>query len=274
MAYQPLNGHQVFYQWANAIRKTFTYNYLYYETQRDIVNGVTVIRNTGIFIESPGYTSYLVYALLIELIYKKNKNLTRITILVLTMLSSTSTKGFLFLLELTILMYYFSKSGKGEIKQVIKIFGTIFLLIAVIYLAYVILLQKSATSSFLIRQDDLFSALNVWKEHILFGIGYGKTENIINNFTVSRSNNGLSMGLTLLLAQGGLYMFFIYIFAFAAAYKSANRQAERNKILIVGIIALSDMFVSVVVYNTHIIFLITMAYAYAINNNSLARSKL
>lgn len=259
----------VIYDWADDYRTSYTYYYLYFENP--IQNkGQAYIRNLGVFPEAPAYASFLIYGMLIEIvnrkdIFKRSKkarrsNLLRIAIYFVTLLSTGSSKGIIAVLAVIAIEYLFKRSKKAW-KQVVK---TIVCIVAffVVAIASIYLIEvKLPTASGIARVDDLLAGLKTWKQHFLFGAGYMNGDALRANWTVLRNNEGISMGLAVLLAYGGL--FFLLFYSCAAVYALfGNYFRHRKKAwVIVCVVLLFDLFISNGAFDIPFIFLIAAAYA-------------
>lgn len=256
------------YNWAAAIRTSVNYFWLYFENriQATEILGQTVIRNTGIYAEAPGFSGYLIIALAIALPAENEEYpLKQKVLLVVTMLTTLSTKGLIAVMILIALVYMFTHPVKSPSKFIEKLIFVVVLVMAASIGTFLLLKDKSTTGSYLIRMDDVRAAISTWKNHVMFGTGYNDSEEIIQNFTVSRSNNGLSMGLTLLLAQGGIYMVSFYALSFIAALRT-SRHVNREmfmRVLIFGIMIVFNLLISSSQYSAATIFIIACGYAFA-----------
>ena len=255
------------YSWGGT-RTTVNYYWLYFENQIQATKilGRTVIRNTGIYAEAPGFSSYLIMALAIALPGEKEKYPTKQKVLlVITMLTTLSTKGFIAVMILITLTYLFTHPAKSPSKLILKSIFAIIVITAASIGTFMLLEDKSTTWSYLVRMDDVRAAISTWKNHVMFGAGYDDAEEIIQNFTVSRPNNGLSMGLTLVLAQGGIYMVSFYALSFIVALRTSmhvNREMFM-RVLIFGIMIVFNLIISSCLYDPTIIFIIACGYAFA-----------
>lgn len=262
-----IKGVPTLYIWAGN-RITNNYFWIYFEnlTQATELFGRTVIRNTGIYAEAPSYSGYLIMALAIALPADNKKfPLKQKVLLVITMLTTLSTKGLIAVMILIALIYLFMYPAQSPSKFIQKFIFSIIIVTAASIGTYLLLEDKSTTSSYLVRMDDVRSAISTWKNHVLFGSGYQETSEIIRNFGVSRSNNGLSMGLTILLAQGGIYMVAFYILSYICAL-CTSRHIDKElfiEIMIFGIMILFNLLISSCQYDVTMIFILACGYAFA-----------
>lgn len=262
-----INGISTPYIWAgNHI--TVNYFWLYFENriQATELFGQPLIRNTGIYSEAPGFSGYLIMALAIAIPAEKEEiSLKQKALLVITMLTTLSTKGLIAVMILIALTYLFIHPAKSTSKLIQKIFFTV-IIVTVASIGISLLLEdKSTTISYLIRMDDVRAEVNTWKNHVLFGAGYTKTNEIIQNFSVYRPNDGLSMGFTLLLAQGGIYMILFYAASLIVALLAARRINRKlfMRILIFGIMIVLNLVISTFQYDVTMIFILACGYAFS-----------
>jgi hypothetical protein len=152
--------------------------------------------------------------------------------------SSLSAKAIL-LMVLCFVLYFVFKNPQNKRATIIR---AVSVFVPAFVFAAVIILDKMQSYSFFIRLDDLFASLKTFSENILFGSGYYNNESIIKNFSYEfRANDGLSMGLAVLLAQGGLYMFLFYIFSLV---KGVICSADKIKTALFAVIFLGMLFIT------------------------------
>ena len=258
---------QLSYYWADRYRTTYSYYYLYFENpSQNITHGS--ICNLGIFTESPGYSGFLTYALLIEIVLGKNitekkqkrKAILRTIILIVTLFTTNSTKGIIVVL-IALAIEYVAKEEKSRIKKVIKVLGSLIAIVVVAYASFTLINGKLETSSGLVRFDDLRSGFQTFLDNPVFGAGYNNVDAIIDHQLVTRGNRGLSMGLTTILAYGGLWLFSIYLGAVVASFRSAYFSLNRKQWILVVIVLLYNLIISNSGFSSPYLFAIAAAYA-------------
>lgn len=255
------------YDWANSIRQTFSYFRIYFENPIQN-NGYSIVRNVGIFTEAPGYSGCLTYAMLTEVaLWKENvKKLQRrlsyvkLIVFTLTMFTTSSTKGLI--VVLMIFAYeYIMKDSDNKWKAALKLFAGVAVVIGVVYATNILVGLKLETGSGLTRMDDLKSQFATFLQHPLLGAGYDNVEAIIANQLRVRSNDGLSMGLTVLLAYGGLWMFAIYAGAIVTSFRMPYFRDHRKTWFLVVMGLVYNLFISNAAFSDPYIFLVAAAYA-------------
>ena len=175
------------------------------------------------------------------------------------LLSTSSTKGLLTFVIIAVVNYITKREYKQKIYQVIKFLLSAFLLVGGVFACVYILQDKSQTGSFGVRMDDIHAAIITWKNKPLFGVGYNNMQKIAMNFQVSRSSDGLSMGLTALLAQGGLYLIGLYAAAMVCAIRSVSQY--RHEIVIFCIMVLINLFISNSAFSSIMIAMLATAFS-------------
>ncbi len=255
------------YYWAEKYRVTHTYYYIYFENPSQNI-GHESLCNLGVFAEAPGYSGFLTYALLIELILRKGITekkqrrwtLVRIGILMLTLFTTDSTKGIIAVL-IALGIEYLSKETKTQSKKVLKIIGVIGVIAVATFVSASLISSKMDTVSGTTRLDDLRSGFLTFVQHPVFGAGYGNVDAIIANRLRVSEKKGLSMGLTVLLAYGGLWMFGIYCGAAVVSFRNSYFRANRKTWFLIVIILLYNLFISNSGFSNPYIFAVAAAYA-------------
>lgn len=194
--------------WWGEEEKIFkTYYHLLYEAQDVTFFGLNIMRNCSIFPEAPGFAAYLALALGGELFLRKKLKFVNISILIAACITSFSAKAIL-LAAAAIALRFLIVRSKKPIVVILKCL----LVVAAAVLAVFVILDKMNEHSFYIRLDDFNAALKTFTANPLFGAGYYNDAAIITHFEYAyRANNGLSMGIAVLLAQGGLWLFGLYV---------------------------------------------------------------
>ncbi len=253
------------YFWADHDRSTYTYFYVYFENATQNI-GYDIVRNVGVFTEAPGFSGFLTYGLIIELALRKDaekknkKQVFRILIYAVTLLSTGSTKGVLAVI-IAFLVEYFARNTKTPFGMGLKGFVGVFIVVVAAIIGMRLLATKLATGPGIVRMDDMLAGIKTFIQNPIFGAGYNNSTAIIRNQLVSRSNTGLSMGLTVLLAFGGLWMFCIYAGAVIVSYRSSYFKKHRKTWFLICLVLLYNLFVSNSGFSDPYIFVIAAAYA-------------
>ena len=245
-------------------RMTSTYGFLYFENPAQAIDvmGHTIFRNTGIFVEAPGYATYLIYALCIEVFYKTKKNKAHILILALAMVTTLSGKSLISLILIFVLYYlfYYRSIINSAAKAVVSIVSIIAGAIGANY----VLSQKLETSSGAARWDHFRSSLITWIQHPFFFFFFYNNPAIHDNFESSITPKGMSMGFTTLLAYGGIYFMIFYAAVIFLLLNSRYTRPYKKGIVLFSCIAFFDLFISAIGYSSHFLMIIALGYASAL----------
>lgn len=194
---------------------------LYFECQLENTFGLYIYRNSGIFCEAPMFSLVLSFALLYELFLRGQIKKNRIAILVIAILTTLTSTGFLILILCFGLSYWKKiENGRNEIK-ILYLIGMLILIPVAYFLSASILEAKSLRGSYSIRIVDYIVGIQAFLKNPLTGSGYGSISQLIENKASLLANYGLrlngvgySNSLTAIIGQGGLYMSILYFAPF------------------------------------------------------------
>ena len=203
------------------------YYFLYYQAQVTHHGNFDLWRNCGIFAEAPMYNMMLCISLAAEVfLYRRKKGRKAvIAILIITIVSTFSTTGFLFLALLCAFALINSARFISFCKKHIKIaIAVAALFLGAATLMVIIKLQTpQGSGSTAVRMDHTFTCLKIWKEYFLFGYGW------LNDglfMQLSKHPSGLSVGLPYFLACGGTILgsliFVPYVISIVNAIKTRD----------------------------------------------------
>lgn len=244
--------------------KSYNYFYLYFENlrQNQQLLGSTLPRNCGIYCEAPAYAGMLFYAFLIETLYNKRKNNWKLIILIISLLSTQSTKALILLLFFYILQFVLKKnSGKSRSWLIIRFFVIFFIMIGGAFLIAYILEDKSNTLSFTARINHLVACFEAWKNNPLFGVGFKNTEAIVGYQFQGAGYGGLSMGVAVLLAEGGIVLTTFYVFPVIVAYYRFFKKHYKNEFFLFTLTLFMNLFISNSAFTNPYILMLSVLYA-------------
>lgn len=166
------------------------YDYKIFFYPKLFISGIG--RNSGIFWEPGVFSSFLLLSILIELCFKNKTSLIKISLFVLTLLTTRSTSGILLLFP--ILLLYLDKKIKSELFRIIMLFISWNIILLMLFFKETILQELVRVS------PELFSKLvengstrstrimspflnyKIFKENPIFGAGLsGATKLFIAN---------------------------------------------------------------------------------------------
>lgn len=199
------------YSWGGTVRTCPTYYHLLYESQKIDFFGTTFVRNCGVFPEAPGFAIFLVFATATEVLLRKKPRLWRCALYVVATATTYSAKAIVLVVAVFALKYILTKPQSLTMQR-IKMLLVPLAVVGVILVAAVLLWDKMQSVSGGMRLDDVFACFKTWQTAPVFGTGYWNDESVIPFFAYpDRYNNGLSMGLMVVLAEGGLYLLILYV---------------------------------------------------------------
>ncbi len=253
------------YFWAGQDRIGYTYFNLYYENplQNDqYLLGIMLSRNCGIFTEVPAFANILLFALSVELFVNHSNNRGKLFILLVTLLSTQSTKALIILISLVILKYMVSIKDKSWQRRVLSL-GVFSVMILLGIAAVVVILQdKAKTGSFTVRLSDMIAGCRTFLHHPLFGVGFFNNPEVIKYSTVVRTNETLSMGLFVLPAQGGIYLFLFYLMAlFLPLHNRKRITGHKTDYALFSFVLCVNLLISNSWADVTYLFFLAMAYA-------------
>lgn len=186
-----------------------TYYGLYFETQEATASeGIGIlVRNSGIFNEGPMYNMILCTSLAYEIFLNGTTRLFKIVTIVIAILTTVSTTGFIFLLLLFSVKGYMALSSKYGL-QMVLLFPVI-LFLGIVAISTVLDNKKEkGEGSYNSRSRDITKCIEVGIEHPVTGVGifFNSEENSSDNRSFGYSNSLFGT-----FAHGGFYFLFLYL---------------------------------------------------------------
>lgn len=191
----------------DGIRLIPAYHLLYFETQDSSFMGYEMVRNSGIFNEGPMYNMILCVALAMELFLRPRKSLWRIIVLAITIVTTFTTTGFLFLTfaGAWIVFKFLSKKARILMLAILPL-----LALGVMNFSDAIMEDKESSSgegSVRARTTDILTCIDIGMDNPFLGQGlFTKKAGEAEGGTYGFSNS-----LFTLFADGGFYTVFLYI---------------------------------------------------------------
>lgn len=243
--------------------KCDSYYYLLFSPQisgEDDILSFFPTRFTSIFTEAPMCSFNFCLAFLIESLFEKKKSVFKKIILLITIVASLSTTGYCFIVMYYMLKLFFYKNDSRFIK-VIKPVIFIFFAIGSVIIIIVLVNSKADTSSGSIRLDDFIACFKTFCSYPVLGCGIGQSGKIQSFMATWRGKNtGLSTGFLQLLAQGGIYIFLLYLLAIISSLYKAIIYRDVNRFIFTILVSFM-LLLTVVEYKT-IVMLILMFFAF------------
>ena len=267
----------IYYIWGREYAYVgYNYFFLYYENPVQAAG--SIIRNTGIFTEAPGYVDRLIIALCIEMFYKREKITSfRVIVLLLAMLTTLSSKALILLIYMVGAKWFFYNKFNTKWKYFLHFFVVIVVGTIAVFLLNRIMQNEMATaSSRWARYDHLQSGFRAFLDYPIFGVGYNNMDALAKYHLYRSTPKGASMGIATSLGEGGIYMFLLYIGSSICAYYSLsrnNRIRRKDYVLFLGAIFI-EWFISNIGYLTMMMSLVCAGYAYAFSKRQKSSRKI
>ena len=242
------------YTWSNSSNGTpvFSYLNLYYTVGPQKALGITIDRNSAIFSEAPMAALHFSFALLTEMYLSKNTSKIKVIVLIAAIISTLSTMAIIVIM-IAFAGKYVIRRSKNTGEVFLKIVFVILLMLISYFVIYELLSMKLQQLSGVWRVNDYEVGFNVWRQNVLFGVGFQNDKAIQDAMPAWRSYNmGYSNSIMQLLAQGGIYLAIPYILSIYRGLK----YSLRSKMLNYTIFILCFIFLFIVCVFTYNLFAI------------------
>lgn len=196
--------------WVGHERLIPAYHFLYYETQEAAFMGYATVRNSGMFEEAPMYNMVLCTALSIEVFIRPRFSRFRTLVLFVTILTTFTTTGFIFL---TILISWLLYQFFGDKFRPLMIVLVPLLFFSMYMASSFIIEDKKSDSgegSLISRMRDIENCIDIGLDYPL--LGQGLFTNKLTEEDGGSSAYGYSNSLFTLFADGGIYTALLYLF--------------------------------------------------------------
>lgn len=234
-----------------------SYYNLYFEFQKSNISLASGYRNIAIFCEAPMAAFNFCVAFLVELFCEEKFSKRNLTLLCIAIISTISMTGYVTVI-VGITMKYFITNPKHKIFKVVKILIVPVFLIAITVFAMSTFELKAGTGSGMVRLNDFSVGFEVWKKNKLFGVGYGNYDEIKAMMPAWRmSNTGFSNSIMLLLAYGGVYVGFAYIFSFIRGILDSLKMHKYNKMAFIMLFVFMFLITNVPFIYLSVLFVVS-----------------
>lgn len=206
-----------------------------------------LFRNSSIFSEAPMFNLWLDIAMAIEIFLKPKVSKLRVAILVITIFTTLSVTGILFMVLCVIL------SALLRIRNMNKAQACAFILTAIVVipvLAWAVITSfnlKVDTRSYEMRLADYVDGFRLWMDYPLFGAGFANLHALHaynSNIVVGFSNS-----ITAVLGTGGLWMALLYYIPYVGVM--VPRASGSKKIACFGV-CMMYLFVTTIFFARYI----------------------
>jgi hypothetical protein len=165
-----------------------------------------IFRNSGIFAEAPMFNLWLSIAISIELFLKEKPSRKRIILLAITIFTTMSVTGMVFL-ALSLGLFTMQHYRKLSRKKKILLWSALLVVVPLVvgFLAKSLLL-KTETQSYDMRLSDYVGGIKLWMDYPVFGCGYGNLAMLLPYIYSPDGVIGFSNSVTAVLGTGGMWM--------------------------------------------------------------------
>lgn len=169
-----------------------------------------IYRNSSLFTEAPMYNLWLDIALAGELFLRERTSRFRVVLLVITILSTMSVTGMLYL-ALCLLLHLVRKYPTMERsqKRATMLLGMVAIPALVVGLV-VAMTMKSDTQSYSMRLSDYVAGFKLWLDEPIFGAGYANLQALLPYMYSPDGVLGFSNSLTAVLGTGGVWISLLF----------------------------------------------------------------
>ncbi|WP_260340186.1 O-antigen ligase family protein, partial [Levilactobacillus parabrevis] len=221
--------------------------------------GLSMIRNTGLFVEAPMYSYVLSIALMVLLFVDKRvgskKNL-EVLILLFAIFTTTSTTGIIVALLAVMYDLLIVRNKASMLFKTIIVLAGVLIVGLIIRIVLLRKIQVEGVGSSSVRWNDIQSGFYAWRNHLWLGNGFGNYDVIeaymSPNRLVMNGNSGFSSGLMEVLAYGGvLTAMFQIVPTFLALFRSKR---------LFGLAAISFLLFVFTIVNDVYIYIMLLSY--------------
>lgn len=169
-----------------------------------------LFRNSSIFSEAPMFNFWLDVAMAIELFMKPRASVLRILILGITVFTTLSVTGILFMVICVILCFMLRIGRMNRIQRAVFFVVALVVIPLLIVVVFKSMALKVDTKSYEMRLSDYVGGVRMWMDYPLFGNGFGNLKGFQDYVAVSNGVVGFSNSITAVLGTGGIWMALLY----------------------------------------------------------------
>ena len=240
---------------------TFWGLHFHRDVQSEIVFGHKILRNIGLFPESPMYDIILVTSFYTDLFLRERPRIGRAFLLFVTIVTTFGTLAIMLSLLGTFL--YICSLIKAKWRWLV--FGGLGILLAAGIAALLVNKMRTGTGSYNTHLDDFAACIKAWLQYPWFGSGFENYRVIHEHMSESRLHNlGITTSLGAVLAQGGVGLAVVYLAPYVALLRNVFRK-DGFKVILWGIGTLGLIVVSIFQYRFFMFLLLALGYSYMPN---------
>ena len=245
--------------WGNELSlDTFCGLHFVREEQYEMFFGHKIIRNIGLFPESPMYDIILVTSFYTDLFLRERPYIGRTCLFFVTILTTFGTLAVM--LSLLGIFLFACTVIKAKWRWTVFVgFGALVLAGILILLINKI---RTGIGSYNAHLDDLVACLKAWFQYPLFGSGFENYRVIQEHMSEFRQyNTGITTSLGAVLAQGGIGLALVYILPYVSVLVNVFYR-DRSRVACWGVGTLGLIVVSIFQYRFFMFLLLALGYSY------------
>lgn len=216
-------------------------------------------RNSSIFSEAPMFNLWLDIAMAIEVFLKPKASVLRIILLGVTIFTTLSVTGILFMVICVILS---ALLRIGRMNRIQKAIFFLTALVAIPLLAFVVLKSmalKVDTQSYEMRLSDYVGGVQLWMDYPIFGAGFARLKAFMPYVDKPAESFGYSNSVIAVLGTGGLWMALLYYISHVGMM--IPRCTGSKKIACFGV-CMMFLFITTISFSRYIgVLLVIFGYA-------------
>lgn len=213
-------------------KRVMGYNGLHYQIQLDTTffKEEYIHRNSGIFAEAPMFNLWLDIAIAIELFLKRRPSRAKVAVLAVTVVTTMSVTGILFLALCVVLWVgqSYREQSAFHKRMLIAVMLLVMIPVLVTLVSYS-LVMKSDTTSYDMRLSDYTAGLQLWWDYPIFGGGYANLRALQQYSYAPNGVLGFSNSVSAVLGTGGLWvalLFYIPHFGILSSRWSGSKKVS------------------------------------------------
>lgn len=240
---------------------TFWGLHFHRDVQKELIFGHKILRNTGLFPETPMYDIILVTSFYTDLFLRERPRIGRACLFFVTIVTTFGTLAVMLSLLGGVLL------GCTRIKARWRWLGFAGLGVLLAIGIAVLLINKMRTGSesYNTHLDDFVACLKAWFRYPLFGSGFENYRVIHENMSEFRQNNmGITTSLGVVFAQGGGGLSLVYLAPYISLLGTALRKGGKY-VIFWGVGTLGLIVAFIFTYRFFMFLLLGLGYSYMPN---------
>lgn len=240
---------------------TFWGLHFHRDIQSELIFGHKILRNIGLFPETPMYDIILVTSFYTDLFLRERPRIGRACLFFVTIVTTFGTLAIM----LSLLGAFLFVCTLIKAKWRWFAFAGLGVLLFVGIAALLINKMRTGLGSYNTHLDDLAACLKAWLQYPLFGSGFENYRVIHENMSDFRLHNtGITTSLGAVLAQGGIGLGLVYLVPYASLLGDVFHR-DGNRVIFWGIGTLGLIVVSIFSYRFFMFLLLGLGYSYMPN---------